>query len=292
MQDKYYARLKKEGFIDIEDHIQAQLSSEVAKDGTLIDADHGGRPLKKWTGTSQLINLTQDKLSDIIDTVLVQAAGLPIQSSFPTPVFSIEDRFSTHPEFMKACEFLCKHGNSVLTYLKIKTIWTAFIDGSSERDIASAVNVSPFTVHHTIVRLKEWMNTMSIEEQIPRETKVIIRPYDHETDGAFLFSTWRNSIWYENHKEPQTNKFHRVINKEIRDILRASKVKIACLDDDPNQIVAYAVMNDKTVEFVYVKIGYRKNGIAKILTKGFTHVAEPLTRIAKAIVTRKELKVR
>jgi hypothetical protein len=50
-------------------------------------------------------------------------------------------------------------------------------------------------------------------------------------------------------------------------------------------------MTGSIIEFVYVKIDYRKQGIAKLLTRGFIFVAKPTTKIGASIVKKNNLRI-
>lgn len=119
----------------------------------------------------------------------------------------------------------------------------------------------------------------------------IIRPY-RESDAAFVFCTWRDSIWYEEHPETEMDPvYKRQQTKKIRDTLAKSKVTVACLKNNEDHIIGYAVLNDLTIEFVYIKLKYRKNHIATHLVKGFNRVVNPMTKIGKSIVETHELTI-
>lgn len=118
---------------------------------------------------------------------------------------------------------------------------------------------------------------------------VIIRPYQ-ESDKPLIFSSWRNAIWYETHTgtDPRNDidpKWFKEKTEEIKKCLESATVNMASLKSDPNFLVGYAVIKDKTVEFVYVKLDYRKQGIASILCKGLK-LGQPVTKVGSAIVRR------
>lgn len=110
-----------------------------------------------------------------------------------------------------------------------------------------------------------------------------MRNIDQEMDLPLLISTWRNAEWFSTDQSGNSNEFYRKLTKHINNILKEANVKIACKADDPNFILGYSVMTGTKLEFVYVKADYRKQGIAKILTKGFKTWDEAKTNIGRAI---------
>lgn len=132
---------------------------------------------------------------------------------------------------------------------------------------------------------------MDIEQNVI----VVLRDFIPEEDSRLIFSTWRNNVWFDTHTDDQIDPiFFRKKTKEIKEILThpSTIVKIACDKNKADQIIGYAVMNDNSIEFVYIKFDYRKEGVATLLTKGFLTVANPSTKIGAAIIKSHELKIR
>lgn len=127
------------------------------------------------------------------------------------------------------------------------------------------------------------------------EAAVTVRQYDGEKDAAMLFSTWRNALWFDtaDRDESKNHKFFRDCTRLIKTILANTdtKVRVACLSDDPNLILGVSVVNKENLIWIYVKADYRARGIATLLAKGTSTVSNPSTRIGKAIMKNKELKV-
>lgn len=123
------------------------------------------------------------------------------------------------------------------------------------------------------------------------ELKVIKRPFKEETDIPFIYSSWRKSLWFDERRDENSDLFFRVATKRIKEILTAKecKVNVSCLQSDKNFIVGYSVGIKDNLEFVYVKIDYRKKGIAKLLTKEFKTISEPETKIGRAIAFKNNL---
>jgi hypothetical protein len=118
---------------------------------------------------------------------------------------------------------------------------------------------------------------------------VTIRSY-RSSDDPFIFSSWRNAVWFDSNKTDKIDSdFYHKKTKEIRQCIEESKVNIASLKSDPDFLVGYAVIKDQVVEFVYVKLDYRKQGIATILCRGLK-LGAPITKVGKAILRHKENK--
>lgn len=123
------------------------------------------------------------------------------------------------------------------------------------------------------------------------EVKVIKRAFNDQTDTAFIYSSWRKSLWFDKPRQENAEQFFRVATKKIRNIIKnqSCKISISCLSDDKAFIVGYSVGIKDTLEFVYVKIDYRKKGIATLLSKEFKKISEPETKIGRAIAYKKKL---
>ena len=126
------------------------------------------------------------------------------------------------------------------------------------------------------------------------EATVILRDLI-PTDQALIYSSWRNALWFaEKRPDSEADKFYAMTSKSIRKLLSETDnhVKIACLQEDPDEIIGYSVMNKDHLYFVYVKADYRKKGIGSLLTKGFETVTRPQTRIGKVLVEKKKLVIK
>lgn len=274
-QDEWYARLKKDGFEDIEDH-----SSD-------------DKPLKRWSGITATVPSEDGRESiSIIDIFAHQEHGIPIQSSFPEKRFIKEERLLNRADFDDICGSVCGHRNHKLVSGQVREIWELYLEGETNRAIAKAININNVTVYRCIASLTKWAETMGEETAI---STVIVREYDKERDAPMLFATWRNALWFDTtgRDESLNHKFFRDCTKLIKSILagRDARVQIACLSDDPDLILGVSVMNKDNLVWVYVKADYRARGIATMLAKGAKTFSKPSTRIGKAIVKNKELKI-
>jgi hypothetical protein len=130
---------------------------------------------------------------------------------------------------------------------------------------------------------------MAVEESL----SVIIRAYNPVSDAPLIYSTWRNSIWFDEKRDAkQSDMFFRKLTQKIKNILNNTycNVRIACLKEDKEIIVGYSVFIDHNLEWIYVKEAFRKKGIGLALTRNLQTISSPQTKIGKAIALKKELK--
>jgi hypothetical protein len=122
-----------------------------------------------------------------------------------------------------------------------------------------------------------------------QEAKAIIREANTGSDHAFLYSTWRNALWYSKKRDPKdADAFYKDLSQKIATLLKVpgTQVKIACLSDDPDMLLGWSVMNGDLLVFVYVKIDYRRKGIGRLLTKGFKTFDVPQTKIGRSLLEK------
>ena len=168
--------------------------------------------------------------------------------------------------------------------------WELHCNGYSSREIAKQYHISAFCGWYVIKRLKEGLHLMANDDS----KMIIVREYNPGMDAPLLFSSWRNCLWFDaNPGDKKPNPiFFRMTTKKINCLLRdpQTKVKIACLQDDANEIKGYSVITNQTIQFLYVKSDYRKQGIATLLSRGFHDIVKPMTKIGIAIALKKNLK--
>jgi len=120
--------------------------------------------------------------------------------------------------------------------------------------------------------------TINIEEKIG----IRIANYD---DTSFIYATWLRSLYYG-------NPWYRMIDKDtffdkyklvVSNLLDNSTVAIACLKNDPEVIVGYAVLTNKRLHYVYVKEAWRKLGIAKLIIPDNIESVSHLTSLGAKI---------
>ena len=123
------------------------------------------------------------------------------------------------------------------------------------------------------------------------------------SDAPIIFSTWSKALWFETKRDPLEQKtFMRAAHKMIRNTLNkpGTIVRVACLADDLDHVLGYSVVSEfdtgemeaLVLDWVYVKLNYRNNGVGRLLTNGsYDFVAPPSTRVGEAIVEDKLLEV-
>jgi hypothetical protein len=101
--------------------------------------------------------------------------------------------------------------------------------------------------------------------------KIIIRPFQPGTDSGFIYSTLPKSIYYGSHIKIPVSRSHffDTAYSYVQNVIADQNTRIftACLKDDPDFIVGYAVVHGTCLEFVYVKEGFRNQKIATLLLK-------------------------
>lgn len=134
------------------------------------------------------------------------------------------------------------------------------------------------------------------EGRLTESAKIILRPYVPFADQAIVYSTWQHGLWGdEGHDiDRPSSKHFAISSKSIAKILSKPGivVKIACTSDNREFIVGYSVMQGQHIFWVFVKPDYRMHGIGKMLTRGFETVAKPQTKTARALVTKKKLRIK
>lgn len=111
------------------------------------------------------------------------------------------------------------------------------------------------------------------------------------TDENFIFATWLKGLYYGNEfirwiPEPSFFFNYRRVIKAILGLPRV-KVRVACLKEDPNEILGYAVIeeNDEfsTLHWVFTKEVWRKMGVARKLAPDNVKEVTHLTKVGKSI---------
>ena len=276
-------------FAEIQKHWYGVLAKEGFNDQENTEAP--GRPLKQWSGVSSIY----------VD--VFQPPGAALVSSFPQSVYREEESFKKHPEFKRICSDLAKDGRARhknrpgLTPITIELIWSDYCEGLSLRVVAAKYKTSDTRIFRIIHGITEWMNLMDtrLENENEETAVIVLRNYKPDTDNPIIYATWRNALWFdEKRDESFGNEFFSLATKQIRQLLKRNDavVRIACKQDDPSFIAGYAVLTGTHLDMVYVKADYRKQGIAKLLTKGFTTIAQPGTKLGIKLAEKWNLEVK
>jgi hypothetical protein len=119
LEKKWYDRLQKEKFDDIE------------------DTNKIGRPLKQFHSFA-FVSETSQKL---------QAKRVPYQSQI--------EEFRFKPAFNEICGSVAISTN--LSKGKIGALWDMHVEGKTEREIAMAFECSKTKVHKILEKMRQWM---------------------------------------------------------------------------------------------------------------------------------------
>lgn len=124
LQDRFYKKLKDEGFVDIE---QTNIPD---------------RPLKEWHG----LKYSSEKVLQKIK----------IRQEYQ----KLLDNFTNHKDFDEICFKLInrKYQRKILSLNTIKSIWYSWAHlGYTERRIAKDFNLSKTNIHQILERFRKWM---------------------------------------------------------------------------------------------------------------------------------------
>lgn len=120
---------------------------------------------------------------------------------------------------------------------------------------------------------------------------VAIRDY-LPSDKNFIYASWLRGIYYGDSWLSLMKKdiFMATYHKVIENLLDSPgvQVKVACLKEDPEVILGYAVLSKAApvLHFVFVKAAWRSIGIAKSLVPADTKIVTNLTKSGLAIMRK------
>ena len=123
-----------------------------------------------------------------------------------------------------------------------------------------------------------------------RNDLFVIRDFKPE-DVNFIYASWLRGLYYGEswfsliNKDKFMNHYHKVINFILND--KPTKVKIACLKEDNDVILGYAVVAPETLHWVFVKKSFRGIGIAKDLVPNDIKTVTHLTKTGLSIMRKK-----
>lgn len=126
---------------------------------------------------------------------------------------------------------------------------------------------------------------------IAKQTLITIRPYKPEMDKNFVYATWLRGLYYGDSwfsmipKAIFMTNYQAVIDRILSG--PACEVKVACLKDDPDVILGYAVGHTVdagyVLDWVFVKSSWRLIGVAKSLVPTQPIAVSHLTKVGRAI---------
>lgn len=111
------------------------------------------------------------------------------------------------------------------------------------------------------------------------------------SDFPFIMSTWLKGLRFGNSwfSFIPSGIYYKFYSKVIETLLyqERTKVKIACLKDDPDVILGYSVFSDTSIHWAFVKKAWRKIGIANSIVPNGVATVTHLTDVGKAICKNK-----
>jgi hypothetical protein len=132
-----------------------------------------------------------------------------------------------------------------------------------------------------------------MSSDINKQDLVAIRAYAAE-DKNFILATFLRGLYYGEsiysrmHKRTFMEKFHQVAETALN--LPTIYIRVACLKDDPDVILGYAVLSrNNALHWVFVKKSWRGIGICKDLVPESTKTVTNLTKIGLIIANKKNL---
>lgn len=128
--------------------------------------------------------------------------------------------------------------------------------------------------------------------EISKEELIAFRD-GQATDTNFIFSTFLRGLYYGDSwfslipKDTFMKNYHAVLEAVLAS--PKTKVRVACLKDDPEVILGYSILNqsETACHFVFVKATWRKIGIAKSLVPSTVGTATHLTALGLSLTKRK-----
>jgi hypothetical protein len=118
---------------------------------------------------------------------------------------------------------------------------------------------------------------------------ITVRP-GAQSDRPFIFSTWLRGLRYGNDyfELIESSNYYENHHKIIQDILDdgSTVINVACLKDDPDVILGYAVYAMDRLHYVHVKASWRKIGVARMIVPTFIQRVSHLTATGKSLLAK------
>lgn len=118
-----------------------------------------------------------------------------------------------------------------------------------------------------------------------------VRDYKNE-DKAFICATFLRGLYYGNSALSEMNKhqFMEEYKKVIEALITSPKhvIKIAALKEDEDVIIGYSILSSDyfTIDYVFVKSAFRKQGIGRALVPQYPKYVTHLTALGKALLPK------
>lgn len=100
-------------------------------------------------------------------------------------------------------------------------------------------------------------------------SRIILREFHPDQDTGLILSTFAKSVYHGGYLVPVGHKrdWFESFHQYAMALLEDAELYIACSEYDLNHIVGYSIVDGGRLEFVYVKEGYRNQGIGTLLTQ-------------------------
>lgn len=102
-------------------------------------------------------------------------------------------------------------------------------------------------------------------------------------DYNFIMATWLRGLYYGNDwfkridKEAFMHHYWGFINKLLTK--PTTRIRVACLNDDPQIVLGYSVSEAPVLHWIFVKKAWRKIGLARDLTPKETTTITHITNV-------------
>lgn len=123
-------------------------------------------------------------------------------------------------------------------------------------------------------------------------SRVVLREFNRDQDVGLILDTFAKGVYHGGINRPVGGKksWFEEFHKYVLELLDNADIFIACSDFDQSHILGYAIIEDRCLEYVYVKEWYRNNGIASLLTHDrFNDINHAnITKAGQAIIDRQD----
>ena len=124
-------------------------------------------------------------------------------------------------------------------------------------------------------------------------SKVILRPFQLLLDAGLIYSSYPKGVYHGSYEPITQDKsewfkaFYATVKRQLETLENRHNITIACMEDDPNAILGYIIVENDVLQFLYVKELIRNQGIATLLAKQYKikDVAN-LTKVGHAILSK------
>lgn len=121
---------------------------------------------------------------------------------------------------------------------------------------------------------------------------ITTRKFIASTDTGIILDTMPKSLYYDTHprKGRPSQKWFTEFHAYLTALLTHAQIYVAVLEDDPDMILGYGIFHGDTLEFLYTKEGYRRQGVATLLARQYEYKKlnpKHITKLAKQILDNK-----